>query len=166
MSFFFPLKRCNMFGERLDWLQGKTQEEIPQELVDQIRQNLDADPANCTQHDVRAAIKKLRYSTHYENTCAISHRINGRPLPTLPPELEIKVKHMFSEAATAWPSLHPKRSFISHVYVAYKLLEMLDRRDLIQAMEIKLLSKEKVEVQDQLWQGVCEHLGWEFVPTT
>ena len=150
--------RCSMFSDMLNMIQGKSSVEVPENIVDKIREYI-VEPDTCTAHDVWKVMRKLHTFKYQDEIYIIAHRINKQPFQTLPLELETNIKQMFEDVVRVWPILFKNSSFLAHSYILYRLLEINNRHDLITSMNIKLSSENKVDVA---WQEVCKHLEWDF----
>ena len=59
-------KRLDHFKEVLSQFQGKEGKEIPREVVDKIRENINKDKTTMTLHDVKLALRKLKLNKYVE----------------------------------------------------------------------------------------------------
>jgi hypothetical protein len=65
-------KRLDHFKEVLSQFQGKEGKEIPKEVVDKIRENINKDKTTMTLNDVKLALRKLKLNKYVENILYIS----------------------------------------------------------------------------------------------
>ena len=54
-----------------------------------------------------------------------------------------------------------RKNFLSYSYVLHKFVELLDLPHLKPLFPL-LKSREKLHQQDQIWQKICERVGWTF----
>lgn len=167
---YFAYKRINHLQEWLSQVQGKETTEIPEEIYDkilyEIKKQRISNMADLTQAKIRAILKKLKANKYYEHTAHILQRLNGMPAMHMSPELEEKVRTMFKQIQTPFLKHAPpnRKNFLSYSYVLHKLMQLLDRDDLVPMFKT-LKSRQKTYVMDLTWKKICEELNWPFIRT-
>ena len=154
------------FAEVLDYIQGNC--DVPDEVVESVRRYIDEESTNAdfTQlhsvHKIHFALRALGLRKYYGETRYIMCRLEGTQCASIPDDVVVKLKDMFDLVQKSYSKLFPEKSFMSHVYVCVKMLEVMGKNDLIDDLHIPLLSKPKRDVHDSMWKEVCNDLGWEF----
>lgn len=166
----FSYKRINRFKEILSMMQAKENTDIPDQVIDAIRsemnKELKLDKNNITIQKVRYYLKKTGNNRYYEHAPSIINRVIGQPPLRIDQATEDKLMDMFTQIQQPFEqvrqTLYPTRSsFLSYPYVFHKFFELMDRKDCMQFFPL-LKSTEKLKVQDKIWQAMCEILNWPF----
>lgn len=163
-------KRDNHLNEWILQFQGRETTNIPKEVIDQLRAEFKKEKieklSDITQSKVKAYLRKLRYSKYYEHATYITNILNGINPPSMTPELEEKLRHMFREIQEPFEKHCPanRSNFLSYSYVLYKFCELLGEDEYLPYFPL-LKSKEKLRQQDVIWKGICGELKWEYIPT-
>jgi len=165
---YYAYKRINHFNEWLAQFQAKESTEIPKEVYDAILVELKKErilefsalkPAK-----IREILKKLKYNKYYEHIFHIMNRLNGQNAPVMSREIEEKLRFMFREIQYSFQKHCPKgrSNFLSYSYVLYKLCELLELDEYLPCFPL-LKNRDKLYVQDKIWQKICADLNWEFI---
>jgi DNA-directed RNA polymerase subunit RPC12/RpoP/uncharacterized protein YdhG (YjbR/CyaY superfamily) len=168
-------KRINHFREWCSQLQGRESTDIPEEVFEQILQEIKKekimDPKKITYAKMREILKKLKINKYYEHINFIIRRICDVQTPHFSPELEEKLCNMFKEIQSSFVKFCPtsRKNFLSYSYVLFKFFQILGQQDK-QYLEyckhlVLLKSREKLYVQDQIFKKICEDRGWPVIPT-
>jgi hypothetical protein len=167
---YFAYKRINHLNEWLNQVQGKETTEIPDDVFDSImveikKQKL-TNIAQLTRSKVKDILKKLRINKYYEHVPHIINRLNGMPSPHMPPELEDRLRHMFCMIQVPFLKFSPssRKNFLSYSYCLHKMMQLLEKDQYLDSFPL-LKSREKLHQQDQIWQKICEDIGWDFIPS-
>lgn len=167
----FSYKRLNHFSEWLNAIQARATTEIGDDVIDAIRaefkKNRTSQRKDITPAKVRAYLKKLNLNKLYEHSHYICTLINGVPAPTLEPELETRLKHMFVSIQAPFQRAiegTTRKNFLSYSYCLFKMCELLGRDDLLCHFSL-LKSAEKLHAQDKIWKAITAELQWEFIPS-
>jgi len=164
---YFAYKRINHFNEWLNQMQGKETTEIPDEVYDRILVELKkqrvTNMADLTNKQIRAILRKLQLHTYYEHSAHIKFRLNGVPMPYIPPEPEERLRAMFFQIQVPFLRHAPlaRKNFLSYSYVLHKFMQLLDKDEYLDSFPL-LKSRDKLHMQDQIWQKICADLRWEF----
>ncbi len=165
---YYAYKRINHFNEWLAQFQAKESTEIPQEVYEAICQELKKerimDYRTLSRQKVREILKKLKYNKYYEHVPHIINRLNGQNAPVMSREIEEKLRCMFKEIQPSFQKHCPKErsNFLSYSYVLYKLCELMELDEYLPSFPL-LKNRDKLYVQDKIWQLICQDLGWEFI---
>jgi predicted nucleic acid-binding Zn-ribbon protein len=165
---YFAYKKINHLNEWLAQFQAKETTEIPTEIFEQIQSELRKERIIDTQKlkpsKLREILKKLKLSKYYEHVAHIMNRLNGVQAPVLSREVEDKLRFMFREIQPSFIKHCPKgrSNFLSYSYVLYKFCQLLELDDFLPCFPL-LKSREKLYMQDKIWQCICDDMGWEFI---
>ena len=109
-------------------------------------------------------LKKLKLNKYYEHKAHIKHKLNGLPTPHLEPELEEKLRTMFKLVQPPFLKYMPsqRKNFLSYSYVLNKFFQLIGKDEYLQYFPL-LKSREKLQLQDQIWKKICDELNWEFI---
>lgn len=163
-------KRDNHLNEWILQFQGQETTNIPDEVIEQLRAEFKKqkikDVTEITQTKVKQLLKKLRLSKYYEHATYITNILNGLNPPSMPNQLEERLRYMFKEIQEPFEKHCPKNrsNFLSYSYVLYKFCELLEEDEYLPYFPL-LKSKEKLRQQDVIWKGICSELQWEYIPT-
>lgn len=166
----YSYKRENHFNEWIAQFQAKERTSVPDSVIEQLKievkkQRLKA-PDDLTHKKVRELLKKLGFNKYYEHTPYITTILCGVQPPTMPFDLEEKLRLMFLQIQRPFEMHCPKdrKNFLSYSYVLYKFCELLGEDDYLKCFPL-LKSKDKLWKQDQIWKKITTELKWEYIPT-
>jgi len=167
---YFAYKKINHLNEWLAQFQAKETTEIPQDIFEQIQSELKkeriVDTSKLKPSKLREILKKLKLAKYYEHVAHIMNRLNGVQAPVLSREVEDKLRFMFREIQPSFIKHCPKgrSNFLSYSYVLFKFCQLLELDDFLPCFPL-LKSREKLYMQDKIWQNICDDMGWEFIKT-
>ena len=162
-------KRLDHFKEVLSQFQGKEGKEIPKEVVDKLRENINKEKTTITLNDVKLGLRKLKLNKYVENILYIHHVLTGTPLPYIKREMEDKMVRLFRQLDRVFGLVRSKvafsrTSFLNYCYVLFKLLDALNQSELLYRVPL-LKTSVRLKQHDALWRHICEELDWTFKPT-
>jgi hypothetical protein len=167
---YYAYKKINHLNEWLAQFQAKETTEISQGVLDQIRAELRkdriTDMSKLKPSKLKEVIKKLKLNRCYDHIAHVLNRLNGISAPVLSREVEEKLRFMFKEIQFSFVKHCPKKrsNFLSYSFVLYKFCELLELDEYLPCFPL-LKSREKLYMQDKIWQKICEDMGWEFIRT-
>ena len=167
---YYAYKKINHLNEWLAQFQAKESTEISNAVLDQIRAELRkehiTDMSKVKPSKLKDVIKKLKLNRCYDHVAHILNRLNGISAPVLSREIEEKLRFMFKEIQFSFVKHCPKKrsNFLSYSFVLYKFCELLELDDYLPCFPL-LKSREKLYMQDKIWQKICEDMEWEFIRT-
>jgi hypothetical protein len=167
---YYAYKKINHLNEWLAQFQAKETTEISQAVLDQIRAELRkdriTDMSKLKPSKLKEVIKKLKLNRCYDHVAHVLNRLNGISAPVLSREVEEKLRFMFKEIQFSFVKHCPKKrsNFLSYSFVLYKFCELLELDEYLPCFPL-LKSREKLYMQDKIWQKICEDMGWEFIRT-
>ena len=166
----YSYKRENHFNEWISQFQAKESTHVPEEVIAKLRTEFRKqkvkDLNEITHEKVKALLKKLNYAKYYEHVPYIASIVSGITPPTMPQELEDKLRIMFHSIQAPFEKHKPqnRKNFLSYSFVLYKMCELLGEDQYLPCFPL-LKSREKLYVQDQIWEKICHELRWEFIRT-
>lgn len=166
----YSYKRENHFNEWISQFQAKESTSVPPEVYEKLRSEFKKckikDLSEITHEKVKALLKKLNYAKYYEHVPYIAAILNGITPPTMPQELEDKLRLMFHKIQAPFEKHKPanRKNFLSYSYTLYKMVELLGFDEYLPCFPL-LKSREKLYIQDQIWERICRELQWEFIKT-
>jgi hypothetical protein len=169
----FSYKRHNRFQEILATLQAKENTELPEFVMNAVQSEIDKEPNldlnALDKTKIKYYLKRLSLNNYYEHAPHILNKLNGIPPITIPHEVEEKLREMFRDIQEPFDIVKEKvcpnrLSFLSYNFVLYKFCELLDLDEYKKCFSL-LKSIDKLRTQDKIWKGICEILGWEYIPS-
>ena len=165
---FYAYKKINHFKEILAQFQGKETTQIPDEVVEQIQQQIKKERIGIEQlshSKTKEILKKLGFNKYYEHIAFIKNKLGIKP-PVFSPELEDTLCNLFMEIQSPYAKTCPdyRVNFLNYYYVLYKLCELLEETQYLHDIPL-LKDREKLIEQDETWKKMCVEINWEFIPT-
>jgi Zn finger protein HypA/HybF involved in hydrogenase expression len=167
-SSYYAYKRINHFKELLAQFQAKETKDIKPEIIEAIESQLHkeqiTDFKNLKPSKLREVLKKLKLNRLYDNISHIINRLNKNNAPVMDRDTEERLRHMFIEIQPSFQRHCPKnrRNFLSYSYVLYKFCELLELDDFLKCFPL-LKNRDKLYLQDKVWQQICADMNWEFI---
>ena len=165
---FYAYKRINHFREILAQFQAKESTQIPDEVIENIKNQIKKERIDVKHiHNKKAKeiLKKLGYNKYYEHIPFIKDKLGIKP-PIMNPELEETLCNLFMEIQGPYAKYCPddRVNFLNYYYTVYKLCELLDQNQFLPYFPM-LKDREKRIEQDEIWRKICDELDWDFIPT-
>ena len=81
-------------------------------------------------------------------------------------EDEEKLRHMFKEIQPSFQKHRPedRSNFLSYSFILYKFCELLELDEFLSCFPL-LKNRDKLYMQDKIWQKICLDMDWEFIRT-
>tara|TARA_B100000424_G_scaffold244165_1_gene214242 strand:+ start:2179 stop:3261 length:1083 start_codon:yes stop_codon:yes gene_type:complete len=165
---FYAYKRINHFREILAQFQAKETTDIPEYIIEKMKQQIKKERIDLTQmtnKKTKDILKKLGYNKYYEHIPFIKDKLGIKP-PVMTPNLEETLCNLFMDIQAPYAKYCPRErvNFLNYYYTVYKLCELLNQTDFLPYFPM-LKDREKRIEQDVIWKKICNDLGWEFIPT-
>jgi hypothetical protein len=165
---FYAYKKINHFKEILAQFQGKETTQIPDDVIEQIQQQIKKERIGLeqlTHHKTKEILKKLGFNKYYEHIAFIKNKLGIKP-PVFSPELEDTLCNLFMEIQAPYAKTCPdyRVNFLNYYYVLFKFCELLEETQYLHDIPL-LKDREKLIEQDETWKKMCVELDWEFIPT-
>jgi hypothetical protein len=167
---YYAYKKINHLNEWLAQFQAKETTEISPAVLEMIRTELKkeriTDMRTLKPSKLKEVIKKLKLNRCYDHVAHVLNRLNGISAPVLSREVEEKLRFMFKEIQFSFVKHCPKKrsNFLSYSFVLYKFCELLELDEYLPCFPL-LKSREKLYMQDKIWQKICEDMRWQFIRT-
>jgi hypothetical protein len=168
---YYAYKKINHFNEWLAQFQAKESTEIPTDIYDsillQLKKERITNMSTLKPVKLREILRNMKCSKYYEHIPHIINRLNGINAPFMSREDEEKLRHMFREIQPSFKNHCPKgrRNFLSYGYVLYKFCELLEMDEYLACFPL-LKNRDKLYLQDKVWQLICKDMKWMFISTT
>ena len=165
---FYAYKRINHFREILAQFQAKETTQIPDEVLDNIKNQIKKERIDIKKMNNKMAkeiLKKLGYNKYYEHIPFIKDKLGIKP-PVMSPELEDRLCNLFMEIQKPYSKHCPdsRVNFLNYYYVLYKMCELLDETTFLPFFPMLKDPIKRIE-QDEIWKKICKELDWQFIPT-
>ena len=161
--------RLNHFKEILSQFQAKETTQIPEEVLEAIRNRIKKERIKDMKHinydKMREILRKLGLNKYFEHIQYINSIFGIKP-PIMNEELHDTLCVLFIEIQKPW-AMHcpPERTnFFNYTYTLYQLCVLLDQTQYLPYIPL-LKDRIKQLEQDMIWKKVCDELGWEFIPS-
>ena len=140
--------------------------EVFEQLISELKKIIIKKLEDITHAKIRSLLKKLRLNKFYEHVPYITNILNGIKPPSMPQELEERLRIMFKDIQKPFDNNCPteRKNFLSYSYVLYKFCELLEEDEYLTYFPL-LKSKDKLYQQDVIWKKICHDLRWEFIAT-
>jgi hypothetical protein len=161
--------RLNHFKEILSQFQAKETTQIPEEVIGAIRARIKKerieDMSQITYDKMRDILRKLGFNKYFEHIQYINSLFGIKP-PIMNEELHETLCVLFIEIQKPWAMHCPanRTNFFNYTYTLYQLCVLLDQTQYLPYIPL-LKDLEKQRAQDQIWQQVCNTLGWLYIPS-
>jgi hypothetical protein len=164
----YAYKRINHFKEIIAQFQGKETTQIPEVVIENIKQQIKKeriDVSQITYNKTKDILKKLDYSKYYEHIPFINEKFGIKP-PIMTQELEETLCNLFFEIQAPYSKYCPnyRINFLNYYYTLFKLCELLGEYSYLEHIP-KLKDDQKRMEQDEIWKKICIEKDWEFIPT-
>jgi len=161
--------RLNHFKEILSQFQAKETTQIPEEVIGAIRARIKKerieDMSQINYDKMRDILRKLGFNKYFEHIQYINSLFGIKP-PIMNEELHETLCVLFIEIQKPWAMHCPanRTNFFNYTYTLYQLCVLLDQTQYLPYIPL-LKDLEKQRAQDQIWQQVCNTLGWLYIPS-
>ena len=161
--------RLNHFKEILSQFQAKETTQIPEEVIQAIKDRIKKERINdykeITYDKMREILRKLGFNKYFEHIQFINSIFGVKP-PIMSEELHETLCVLFIEIQQPWALHCPpnRRNFFNYTYTLFQLCVLLDQTQYLPYIPM-MKDREKQLDQDMIWKKVCMELDWEFFPT-
>ena len=161
--------RLNHFKEILAQFQAKETTQIPDEVIQSIKDRIKKERINdfsLINYDVmRDILRKLGLNKYFEHIQYINSLFGIKP-PVMNEQLHETLCVLFIEIQKPWAIHCPanRTNFFNYTYTLYQLCVLLDQTQYLPYIPM-MKDREKQLEQDMIWKKVCKNLDWEFFPT-
>lgn len=161
--------RLNHFKEILSQFQAKETTQIPDEVIQAIKQRIKKeriqDMSVINYDKMREILRKLGFNKYFEHIQYINSLFGIKP-PIMNEELHETLCVLFIEIQKPWAVHCPanRTNFFNYTYTLYQLCVLLDQTQYLPYIPM-MKDREKQLEQDMIWKKVCHDLDWEFFAT-
>ena len=161
--------RLNHFKEILSQFQAKETTQIPDEVIEAIRNRIKKerikDIKSINYDKMREILRKLGLNKYFEHIQYINSIFGIKP-PIMNEELHETLCVLFIEIQKPWAMHCPpnRTNFFNYTYTLYQLCVLLDQTQYLPYIPL-LKDRTKQLEQDMIWKKVCETLNWEYIAT-
>lgn len=166
---YSPYQRKNHFKDWLKQFQAKEaidiSDDVFKKIIKELNKKKNLNKKSITRDMMQSILKKLGYSNLYKHTPFIINKVAGIPAPSISKEMDDTFLKMFEQIQEPWELYKPKgrKNFISYPYVLRKFCELLELEHL--TYYFPELDYPNLVEPDQVWEKICNHLRWEFIPS-
>jgi hypothetical protein len=168
----FPYKRKNHFCEWLSQFQAKGSFDIPDDVIQQIKDELNimripkSKIDKITIKKFKPILKSLKLNDYYNHIPHIKSKITGIPAPSLSRDDDAEFKRMFDIIQAPYEKFRPKSriNFLSYSYVLNKFCRIKGLTEYQHHFPL-LKNSQKLAFHDHIWEQICREVGWEFHPS-
>ena len=165
---FYAYKRINHFREILAQFQAKETTQIPEQVLENIKNQIKKERIKIeqiTDKKAKEILKKLGHNKYYEHIPFIKDKLGIKP-PIMSAELEDVLCNLFMDIQAPYAKYCPdyRVNFLNYYYTVYKLCELLDQHQFLEFFPMLKDPQKRME-QDDIWKKICEELDWQFIPT-
>jgi hypothetical protein len=163
-------KKLDHFKGVLNQFQGKEMREIPEDVIQHVRENLPGNLENVSDltgmNIIRIILRKSKLSKYNENTHMIWSMVSGSQPPYIKKLVEDKLLRYFRAIAQVYEPLKgsKRNSFLNYYYILYKLLDLMKEYHLLPYIPL-LRTKQRIREHDRVWYRICIELDWSYHPT-
>ena len=161
--------RLNHFKEILSQFQAKETTQIPDEVIEAIRNRIKKerikDIKTINYEKMREILRKLGLNKYFEHIQYINSIFGIKP-PIMNEELHETLCVLFIEIQKPWAIHCPanRTNFFNYTYTLYQLCVLLGQTQYLPYIPL-LKDRTKQLEQDMIWKKVCNELSWYFEPT-
>lgn len=165
-------QRINHFKTWIKRTQGKETTIISPEITDLVRKELKkeriTDMSSVDHIKIKSILKKLRKNKYYNHCVQITAMITGRAPPQMTSEQEESLVKMFEKVQAPFEKYikgKKRQNMLSYSYLIHKFLQIMSLDEFLPYFPL-LVSADKIQLQDSIWQEMCKEGNIEFVKST
>lgn len=162
--------RLNHFKEILSQFQAKETTQIPDHVIDAIRNRIKKERIKDISKEInydkmRDILRKLGFNKYFEHIQYINSIFGIKP-PIMCEELHETLCVLFIEIQKPWAIHCPanRTNFFNYTYTLYQLCVLLDQTQYLPYIPL-MKDRDKQLEQDMIWKKVCNDLNWVFSST-
>ena len=165
-------QRQNHFKTWLKRTQGKETTYISPEITDLVRNELKkeriTDMSSVDHIKIKSILKKLRKNKYYNHWVQITTIVTGRTPPQMTKEQEDSLIQMFERVQEPFEKKvkgKKRQNMLSYSFLIHKFLQLMSWDEHLPYFPL-LVSADKIQVQDTIWQELCKEVGFQFIKST
>jgi hypothetical protein len=163
-------KKLDHFKEVLNQFQGKEMRDIPDKVIQCIRERLPYNLEHVSDQTginiTRIILRQSKMTKYSENSHYIWALASNRQPPYIKKLVEDKLIRYFKAIVQVYEPLkgEKRNSFMNYYYVLYKLLHLMKEYELLPYIPL-LRTKQRIREHDRMWFRICLELDWTYYPT-
>ncbi len=161
----YSYKRVNHFRDWIHRLQASNDQSLPRNIIDAVAQQIQqhAIPKPVTPQQIRRILRHIDMSRYYTCCVALANIVNGVSAPYVSVDVVEKLCTLFEMIQAPFERVKPnaRSNFLSYSFVIVKLCRLIGETQLCRHANL-LKSAEKLSMQDEIWQAICNELKWPF----
>lgn len=165
-------QRQNHFKTWLKRTQGKETTYISSEITDLVRNELKkeriTDMSSVDHIKIKSILKKLRKNKYYNHWVQITTIVTGKMPPQMTQEQEDSLIQMFERVQDPFEKKvkgKRRQNMLSYSFLIHKFLQLMSWDVFLPYFPL-LVSTDKIQVQDAIWQELCKEVGFQFIKST
>lgn len=165
-------QRHNHFKTWLKRTQGKETTHISPEICDLVRKELRkeriTDMSTVDHIKIKAILKKLRKNKYYNHWVQITTIVTGKTPPQMTQEQEDSLIQMFERVQEPFEKKvkgKKRQNMLSYSFLIHKFLQLMSWDEFLPYFPL-LVSVDKIQIQDAIWQELCKEVGFQFIKST
>lgn len=166
----YKYEKLNHFREKLAQFQGKENTEIPEEVMQKIRDELKKyrikDYGKIDKKLLNHVLHKCKLNTYGEHATYIIQTLGGREVKQMTPEMEQTLESMFLLTLGPFEKYKPKdrKNYNGYEYTIFKLCQLKEWDSFLPNLKLPK-SNEIRQEHDKVWKKICRARGWCFYDT-
>ncbi|AAR26895.1 FirrV-1-B20 [Feldmannia irregularis virus a] len=165
-------QRLNHFKTWIKRTQGKETTTISPEITAMVRKELKkeriTDMSKVDHIKIKAILKKLRKNRYYNHCVQITTMVTGKAPPQMTDRQEETLVQMFEKVQIAFEKKikgKKRQNMLSYSFLIHKFLQILSLDEYLPYFPL-LVSADKIQIQDSIWQELCIEVNFEFIKST
>ncbi|ACH46780.1 unknown [Feldmannia species virus] len=165
-------QRHNHFKTWIKRTQGKETTAIAPEITELVKKELRkeriTDMSKVDHIKIKAILKKLRKNRYYNHCVQITSIVTGRSPPQMTDEQEESLVQMFERVQVPFEEKikgKKRQNMLSYSFLIHKFLQIMSLDEYLPYFPL-LVSADKIQVQDSIWQELCKEVNFEFIKST
>lgn len=165
-------QRHNHFKTWLKRTQGKETTSISPEITELVRRELKkeriTDMSTVDHIKIKSILKKLRKNKYYNHWVQITTIVTGKTPPQMTQEQEDSLIQMFERVQEPFEKKvkgKRRQNMLSYSFLIHKFLQLMSWDEHLPYFPL-LVSADKIQVQDAIWQQLCKEVGFQFIKST
>lgn len=165
-------QRHNHFKTWIKRTQGKETTTISAEITDLVRDELKkqriTDMSTVDHIKIKSILKKLRKNRYYNHCVQITTIITGKAPPQMTDEQEDSLVQMFERVQAPFEAKikgKKRQNMLSYSFLIHKFLQIMSMDEYLPYFPL-LVSADKIQVQDAIWQELCKEVNFEYIKST
>ena len=165
-------QRLNHFKTWIKRTQGKETTTISPEITEMVKKELRkeriTDMSKVDHIKIKTILKKLRKNRYYNHCVQITTMVTGKAPPQMTDQQEETLVQMFEKVQIPFEKKikgKKRQNMLSYSFLIHKFLQIMSLDEYLPYFPL-LVSADKIQVQDSIWQELCKEVNFEFIKST